>query len=140
MIRRPAGRVATVHVLASTTLTMMRVEAVARRRSPVELCRRFGVGFGGFAATAAAASPLPRRLPGAWWGVETVLRWWPWARDRQCLRRSLALGHQLREFDPVLRLDVISLDPFQAHARLEVRGHSLDMGETGPLVGIGVAG
>ena len=51
---------------------------------------------------------------------------WPFSRG-PCLRRTLVLGHLLREHDPALRLGVAGAgDDLNAHAWLEIDGQPLE--------------
>ena len=69
------------------------------------------------------ARPPPR---GA---LERVLRRWPRGTDAACLRRSLVLGHVLRDREPALALGVLREDGrLRAHAWLVVDGVALDTG------------
>jgi hypothetical protein len=130
----PHGLAARVRLLLSTTLRLAAIEWSSRRLTPLELCRSVGIEFGGFDTPQQTSLPLSVQVAHRWWAVETVLRWWPWARERLCLRRSLLLGQQLRHLSPTLCLEVVSVTPFVAHAWLLAGNHRLDMGEAGPMV------
>lgn len=123
-----------VRLLVHSFVVLLLVELTARRAPVTALCARFGVEFAGFTPPPGGPRPLPRDILDQWWSVETSLRWWPWARHRTCLRRSLVLGHHLRHLQPALCLEITSTSPFAAHAWLLARGHRLDMGDGGPLV------
>lgn len=60
------------------------------------------------------------------WAVRTLTRK---ARQRgNCLKRSLVIGHVLRQRDPFLRLGVIRHDgECHAHAWIEINGRALDL-------------
>ncbi|WP_375501962.1 lasso peptide biosynthesis B2 protein [uncultured Jatrophihabitans sp.] len=127
-LRPPAGLRRRLRLLARTVVTLGRVELNARRVPLPQLCERFGVELAGFTPPVQPTELLPFDLAARWWAVETTLKWWPFARQRPCLRRSLVLGHDLRAFAPHLCLTIVSAEPFLAHAWLVVRGQHLDMG------------
>lgn len=134
VLQPPASRRKRLRIVAATLWSLARVEATTRRTPLHDLCIRQGVRFGGFAMPADSPGVLTRDVIDRWWAVESCLRWWPWARHRPCLRRSLVLGHHLKYLSPVLCFEVTSMAPFQAHAWLMVCGYRLDMGDAGPLV------
>ena len=73
-------------------------------------------------------------LPAQLWirrrAVDLVMRHWPVARERLCLRRSLVLGWRLREVGPTLQLGVQHREGgVLAHAWLEVGGIRFDMSD-----------
>ncbi|NHC45917.1 lasso peptide biosynthesis B2 protein [Motilibacter aurantiacus] len=117
--------VLTVLVLAA------RVERDVRRLPLPALAARYGLRL----AAEPPGEPPDTLLP-RWAGdrvrtVWQVMRVWPSARERLCLRRSLVLGARLRELEPDL---VVGIDPdsvaagqqLAAHAWVVVGGHSLD--------------
>ena len=113
--------VATVVVLAA------RGERDVRRLGLRELAARYGLRLAAQAPVEPPQTLLPR-----WAGerVRTVWRvmgFWPSARERLCLRRSLVLGARLRELEPAL---VVGVRPggerLEAHAWVVAGGHSLD--------------
>ena len=107
------------------------LEIQVRRRSLPQLCARAQIGFGAFDVPTWSKDlePLPLHVVESWRAVETALRWWPLARRRPCLRRSLLLGRQIAYLDPVLVLSPVSTDPLEVHAFLVTRGgHHLDVG------------
>lgn len=127
----PRSRRRRVTLLVSAVRTLLTVELTVRRSTVAKACAGLGLSFAAFSPPAGDERPLPFRCQEYWWAVERVCAIWPVARRRMCLRRSLALGHLLRDLRPTLCLQIRSSEPFLAHAWLVVHGQHLDMGETG---------
>jgi hypothetical protein len=116
------GIVEAVRALSSLVV----IEVSLRTSSLPRTCQRLGVRLDVLSSQVAAEpAVLPRWARPAVLVTCTLLKIWP---SGNCLRRSLLLGHRLRELDPVLRIGVLrdAQAQFLAHCWLEVDGKSLD--------------
>lgn len=108
--------------------TMVVIETSLRTSDLPTTCRRLrvGVDFTDPAPPPADRAVLPRWTRPAVRASLAVVSRWP-AGDT-CLRRSLLIGHRLRQLNPVMRIGVKrdANGLFLAHSWLEVEGGTLD--------------
>lgn len=107
------------------------VEAVIRTVNISRLAAQLGVPIAEVGATSGSTDreppPLPRWADRRLRTVHSVMKMWPFAADRKCLRESLLLGFALRRLSPRLQIGVrASSDELLAHAWVDCGGHVLD--------------